>query len=57
MFVISDTCQLIHVEVFDAVAEGLENLRFPLQEVRARKVHRRSVVGVQFAVAYVLGRM
>jgi len=50
-FVLSDACQLVHVEVFDAIKEGFENLGFPFQEVGACEIHRRGVVGVQFAVA------
>ena len=37
--------------MFNAVTEGFENLGFTLQEVGAREVHRRSVVGVQGAIA------
>ena len=50
-FVLSDACQLVHVEVFDVITEGFENLGFPFQEVGAYEIHRRGVVGVQFAVA------
>ena len=51
MFILSDVSQFVHVKMFDAITEGFENLGLPFQEVGAREVHRRSVVGVQGAIA------
>ena len=42
--------EFVHVEMVDAELKGVQDLLFALQEWPA-EVHRRGVVGVQFAVA------
>ncbi len=51
LLVLPDASQFIHVEMFDAITEGFEYLGLPFQEVGACEIHRRGVVGIQFAVA------